>query len=329
MDLFKILFNFGDNYYENEPTSFLIKMFTTVIPIFFSGLISFAITYYMFYKQNQKKDDNEKKRLSELKDYIFYCLDALIKLIDLQISSLNERIGELMKDVNPATYYALHRPLIISVGLNLKQIEKLTANDTFKILVTDKLEDQQNIKNYQFLTGSGQQLEKISEQLYDTNDWGSDTYEKYLDLIRIERDKITEIIQKLSEEYMKPQDEKTFRYFYLHNIIIIWQNYVLNNKMFLEDLRTGVNNLMSFCLIKNEEDSPYDEIESKIILVAGQKLNEFYDIIIQNKLTQIENFKIWVKDLEKIKKVYKDIINRIYSDKINQATQIQPQQSQN
>jgi len=311
MDIFRYLFNFGDTYYQSGGESIWIKM----LPAFLSGLLSFAITYFMFRHQQKIRDKEEEKRLADLKGYIFHCLDALIKLINSQVGILEERIANLQKDTTTGTLRAFHDTMQISVGLNLKQIEKLDVNDTFKILVTDVIDDSQNIKNYQNLMSSGELLIKIADGLNETNKWGSEIYENRLDQILLQLDDINRVMISLSQEQLQPQDPGAYRYHYIVKVQGIWWNYKKKKDDKLESIIYAIAELMDFCLYKPEDEgAAFEEPESKIILTCGQKINEFYNVIIQSKQTQLDNLKLWKEGLRNCTVIYADIIKRIYKN---------------
>jgi hypothetical protein len=318
MDLFKILFNLGDNYYQSLPEPIWIKLITTVIPIFLSSLLSFYIAQYMFKKQNEKKDIDENKRLSELKDYICYCLLRIVEVINGYNTFLNMRIAELKKDIVPETLYTLHRPLEIPIGLNLSQIEKLSVDDTFKILVTDNLKDQQNIKNYQLLMAFDEQLTKITRELEKLNTFSSDDYARNRDLILKYLDEINDVVKDLSAEYINNQVNEPHRKFFVESILSFWKKYFDENKGYLENINDIlVKDIKEFFNDSDNAENYHDFKESKILLNACQKIGNSMDDIIQSKRIQIENLSNWLNDLRIVKKVIENILNRIYPNKLS------------
>lgn len=316
MDLFKILFNLGDNYYQSFPEPIWLKLITTVIPIFLSGLVSYYIAQYMFKKRNEKEDKDEKLRLADLKDYIYYCLVGLIEVIDGCTSFLKTRIAELNEDIAPETLYTLNRSREIPVGLNLSQIEKLSVDDTFKILVTDNPKDRQNIKNYQLLMSFDEHLTKITSELEKLNTSSSNDYARNRELILKYRDEINDVEKDLFDENFNNQANEPFRKYYVKSILGIWDNYSKNNKGFLENINNYlVKDIMKFFNDSENAENYHDLKESRKLLNACQKIGEYIDDIIQDKKQQIENLTNWSKDLEDINKVIKDILNRIFPKK--------------
>lgn len=314
MDIFRYLFNFGDNYYQSTSESIWIK----VLPVFFSGLLSFAITYFMFRHQNRVKEIEEKKRIADLKEYIYYCLDAILKLIGLQIEGLEEFIDHTNDDI--AKKHVLNRNVGKSVGLNLRQIKKLDVNDTFKILVANEENKEINIRNYQFLIGSGEHLEKIHSSLELINSIGGEKYDTCKKALLVSRADFNEVIRDLRKQFqkMRPKSD-TITYEYINNILSIWGEFALNSSMNLEDLQIKLTSpIMQFCGKQIINDDIFEIPQTRQILTICQNINIQIAEMILNKRDQIE-LAIGIKnDLENIKVVYKDIIDKVFPEKQKQ-----------
>lgn len=308
MELLRFLFNFGDNYYQGTNESIWIR----VIPIFLSSLLSFIIAFIMFRHQTKTKERDESKRLSGLKDYIFYCLDRLIILLNLQIVSLETLIVTLKNDIEKG--YALNKNSDITVGLNLHQIEALNVDDTFKILVTDVKRDRQNIINYQFLIGSGENLEKIVDNLYLINSMGSDLYENNKKLILNYHHEFNEIIKDIDEQLeIIIYEQDPLMHDYMINIRKIWFDYIDKKTQNVEDIITLLTNpVMVYCASYIVDESRYEIKQTRKMMTICQNVNIAYAELIQIKTDQIDVASASLKNLQDIKRVYEDILTNVF-----------------
>jgi len=302
MDIFRYLINLGDNYYQSTTESAWIK----VLPVFLSGLLSFAITYFMFRHQNRVKEEEEKKRINDLTKYVYYCLRGVVKVIDIQTEALNNFIAGLQKDMDSG--HVQNRNVEIAVGLNLEQIYKLNVNDTFKILVSDNSSDTENITNYQFLVGSGENLTRLSKYLDLINNLGGDAFDSCKQEMKKHHREFNEIIKDLNLTINNKNKEQD-NFVFFNGIYDIWAGFVKNRSLALEELYFNLSNkIMTFCAEQAQIDPRIMSFnETRQMLTICQNINTSYGEAKLVKENQMDIAKTVLRNLEDINEVYSKI----------------------
>jgi hypothetical protein len=301
-----ILFSGRHFYHQEKSISDII--FVNYLPVILSGIISFSAAYYIFYKGRKQKEDEEEKRLEDVKEYLHQSLLFFYYAIISQLKSNSKYLTALINNSKENNYKICIEQYTVDVGMIPIQLETVNKSDSFKILVQNASNDNKKeiIKNYFLLFSGFQMIKEIYENmLKDNSDTASD-YSKIFDKIISFKIKIDEIIgfniQNASQKIDK-QDENL----YFLELMNIQVNYIKKEDYSIDSI---VNDFVN-PIFKQSIDSKHLSITHNILMLCKEINNEYLKLKDMQRI-KVDNFKHWNRYLLMILKYLRNTFNLCY-----------------
>jgi|ERR1035437_952948 hypothetical protein len=186
MIILRTVYYFGKNYFGYSSS-----IWNTYLPPILSGIISFLIAYFIFWKGKKQEIKKEEERLNELEEYFFAFFESLNKVIEEQVVNFVD-FSHLLRDQKDQDYI-----LGSKSSLKNKRILAFDEKDLFKIFVNRKIGDAK--KKNKHLRNHQDQIDLITEIYKESKD-NFKTFNNKMDLYQMGWN---ESLKRLSEIYDK------------------------------------------------------------------------------------------------------------------------------
>lgn len=296
-------------YFEISKDDWFIQL----LGVFLSSLFAFLIALFIFHRENKKKEDDERKRLFELKEYLFQSMKYLYWGIFSQTNSLTEILIKCKNEVIIEKEVVIPVILEMEVGISPDNIERVSFNDMFKLFVlTNNQKDKITlIENYQRFLGNLKILKIDEQNLLENYKRENDEYEYNAKLLLEVIENVRNIFRKeipLNEEEIL-EKLKSDKLFYTMDQCL---KNLPQGDITLESYMNGlILPLLNICILNH--DLPIARSIAELCSSAKQ----IYIRIIQSKKLSIEIYEIVIKRFNFILSNISKLVEIVYANRID------------
>lgn len=156
-----------------------------------TGIVSFLVALFVFWNEKRRDEINEAERLKDVRMSLYYGLDFTSKAIQQQIDEIEIVLDFFTKNkIEPFPIISIP-PVIIGSGLDPYQFKNFLEKDLYVILIKDKSNKKERIKNYQLFLNNLPVLIKSENSL---NEIHKNVYNDYM----VMKNKIYPILNKIN-----------------------------------------------------------------------------------------------------------------------------------